>query len=198
MKMGDEVYVRGLVTSVRENKIYVIAGNRCLTTTPESVTLIEKSMTPNRDLGDSCKSTGELDVELNIKDLKSCPFCDGEAILYYSPIGEGIWKIRCSTCSAEVTEKVFSKHDISYMNEAKDKVIDKWNTRKGAPDFTEDLTHKDSDKEGKWVVNKYGQVECNKCHSLALSVETGCAVNRHMEQYKTNFCPNCGKDMRGE
>lgn len=49
---------------------------------------------------------------------------------------------------------------------------------------------------GKWVVNDYNQIECNRCGGLALTVETGRLANRSVEQYKTDYCPHCGADMR--
>lgn len=51
-------------------------------------------------------------------------------------------------------------------------------------------------KIGEWVVNDYNQIECNRCGGLALTVETGCLANRSAEQYKTDYCPHCGADMR--
>ena len=48
-------------------------------------------------------------------------------------------------------------------------------------------------KRGKWipVTNGRGGHECNLCHDYAPSWQTG-------EERLTNFCPECGADMRGE
>jgi len=53
-------------------------------------------------------------------------------------------------------------------------------------------------RKGQWITNKYNQTVCSECTSPALEVETGCLVNRHLEPYKTHFCPNCGAYMRWE
>jgi len=53
-------------------------------------------------------------------------------------------------------------------------------------------------RKGQWITNKYNQTVCSECISPALEVETGCLVNRHLEPYKTHFCPNCGAYMRWE
>lgn len=47
-------------------------------------------------------------------------------------------------------------------------------------------------KKGRWIKNKYGFIVCSECDYPALEVMTGCLVNRHLEQYETDFCPNCG------
>lgn len=48
-------------------------------------------------------------------------------------------------------------------------------------------------KMGQWVpvTNGRGGHECDQCHEYAPSWATG-------EEHLTNFCPNCGADMRGE
>lgn len=48
-------------------------------------------------------------------------------------------------------------------------------------------------KTGRWVpvTNGRGGHECDKCHEYAPSWTTG-------EEHLTNYCPNCGADMRGE
>lgn len=60
-------------------------------------------------------------------DLKPCPFCGGEA--YYSYIGDGIWKVRCFYCGAEVVKRMYLKYDTDGMKKARDEVIEKWNKR---------------------------------------------------------------------
>jgi len=47
-------------------------------------------------------------------------------------------------------------------------------------------------KKGRWVpvTNGRGGHECDKCHEYAPSWTTG-------EEHLTNYCPNCGADMRG-
>lgn len=50
--------------------------------------------------------------------------------------------------------------------------------------------------QGEWIENNYGRIQCSICKGAAISTMTGCLVDRHLEQYKTKFCPNCGADMR--
>lgn len=47
--------------------------------------------------------------------------------------------------------------------------------------------------KGKWipVTNGRGGSECNQCHAYAPTYKNG-------TEYNSNFCPNCGADMRGE
>lgn len=44
---------------------------------------------------------------------------------------------------------------------------------------------------GKWipVTNGRGGSECNQCHAYAPTYKNG-------TEYNSNFCPNCGADMR--
>ena len=53
-------------------------------------------------------------------------------------------------------------------------------------------------RHGWWITNKYNQTVCSECKSPALEVMTGCIVARHLEPYKTHFCPNCGTRMDGK
>ena len=48
-------------------------------------------------------------------------------------------------------------------------------------------------KRGKWipVTNGRSGHECDQCHEYAPSYQTG-------EEHLSDFCPNCGADMRGE
>lgn len=56
-----------------------------------------------------------------------------------------------------------------------------------------------AERKGEWKQDGFKNWLCSECGSYALSVMTGCLVNRHMEQYLSNFCPNCGASMvRGE
>ena len=40
--------------------------------------------------------------------------------------------------------------------------------------------------------------KCSVCGNHALQTVTGSLMNRHLEANLTDFCPNCGADMRGE
>lgn len=51
--------------------------------------------------------------------------------------------------------------------------------------------------KGEWIVDKYGDVICSKCHRPAPMIMTGCLANRHLEYDKSDFCWHCGADMRG-
>lgn len=57
-------------------------------------------------------------------DLKPCPFCGGEADIYYSN-GEGIWKIMCKKCFLRV-EDGFKPRVVT-----KETLIAWWNERVG-------------------------------------------------------------------
>lgn len=48
-------------------------------------------------------------------------------------------------------------------------------------------------KHGKWipVTNGRGGHECNLCHTYAPSFQSG-------DEWLTDYCPNCGADMRGK
>lgn len=46
--------------------------------------------------------------------------------------------------------------------------------------------------QGEWVIDDWSKIiECNKCRGQApIDITSG-------EQYRSNFCPICGADMRG-
>lgn len=48
-------------------------------------------------------------------------------------------------------------------------------------------------KRGRWipVTNGRGGHECSLCHTYAPSFQTG-------DEWLTDYCPNCGADMRGK
>ena len=48
-------------------------------------------------------------------------------------------------------------------------------------------------KKGKWipVTNGRGGFECDECHNYAPSFQDGV-------EWLSDYCPNCGADMRGE
>lgn len=46
-------------------------------------------------------------------------------------------------------------------------------------------------KRGKWIYDKYGHPKCSNCNSIALQ-------GMDLQHECSNFCPNCGADMRGE
>lgn len=52
-------------------------------------------------------------------------------------------------------------------------------------------------KAGHWIANNL-YYQCSCCRRNAPMVETGCLMNRHLEALLTDFCPNCGADMRGD
>ena len=49
--------------------------------------------------------------------------------------------------------------------------------------------------QGEWIENNVGRIQCSICKGAAISTMTGCLMDRHLEQYKTKFCPWCGADM---
>lgn len=50
---------------------------------------------------------------------------------------------------------------------------------------------------GEWIENNYGRIQCSICKRYAISTMTGCLMDRHLEQYKTKFCPWCGAKLKG-
>jgi hypothetical protein len=57
-------------------------------------------------------------------------------------------------------------------------------------------------KRGKWEMLQMPisppVYKCSVCGSHALQSMTGCLMNRHYEACLTNYCPNCGAEMKGE
>ena len=57
-------------------------------------------------------------------------------------------------------------------------------------------------KTGRWIPLQlpmaYPPYQCDCCFGNAPMVETGKLMNRHLEALLTDFCPNCGADMRGK
>ena len=53
---------------------------------------------------------------------------------------------------------------------------------------------------GEWIINPYDKSrhECSVCGQFALQTMTGCLMNRHLEDYLSDYCPSCGADMRKE
>ena len=55
-------------------------------------------------------------------------------------------------------------------------------------------------KKGKWIQLQLSLsnplFQCTCCLRNAPMVETGCLMNRHLEALLSDFCPNCGADMR--
>ena len=49
--------------------------------------------------------------------------------------------------------------------------------------------------QGEWIVNKHGEHFCPKCGHYALYEED--QENDYYE-VQSNFCPECGADMRGK
>ena len=50
---------------------------------------------------------------------------------------------------------------------------------------------------GEWKTIPEDIIACSRCGMSAPKIMGGCLMNRHLEQIKTNYCPNCGVDMRG-
>lgn len=53
-------------------------------------------------------------------------------------------------------------------------------------------------KKGMWNIIQGNIVVCSVCGMNAPQSMTGCLINRHLEPNKSDFCPNCGADMRKE
>ena len=97
-------------------------------------------------------------------ELKPCPFCGGEAELWWNGIRQ-CHEVRCKQCSARG----------GYCDGMED-AIEAWNKRTERPN-------------GRWVQHCF-EIECTNCNGEALRD----AFNRYVF---SNYCPNCGADMRG-
>lgn len=55
-------------------------------------------------------------------------------------------------------------------------------------------------KPGKWELLPISTItpvyKCSVCGRHAVWITTGCLVNRHEESYLSDFCPNCGAEMK--
>lgn len=79
---------------------------------------------------------------------------------------------------------------------AKDEAICEEMTTDGHCNCSEPCPNKDERPQGEWIENNYGKIQCSICKGFAISIMTGCLMDRHLEQYKTKFCPWCGADMQ--
>ena len=58
----------------------------------------------------------------------------------------------------------------------------------------ENCEHDNERTQGEWIVNNYGEHICSNCGHYALSDEVS---DNEYEVVLSDFCPNCGADMRG-
>lgn len=63
-----------------------------------------------------------------------------------------------------------------------------WHYEQSLDEIIQTLTQEP--KTGEWITNKDGYSKCSEC-----GFSFGCIVCPHEE---TDFCPNCGADMRGD
>lgn len=97
-------------------------------------------------------------------ELKPCPFCGRNAVLY---VNNGV-RVICTACGAQTMTMI--DNDIKMGEGAVMSVLSRWNSRKESP------------KEQN-IVNAHAFVEngflrCGKCHAVV-----------HQDY---NFCPECG------
>ena len=52
--------------------------------------------------------------------------------------------------------------------------------------------------KGKWIADKYGNTICSECRWFAPEIMQGSLTTRRLEYHKSDFCWNCGADMRGD
>lgn len=124
-------------------------------------------------------------------ELKSCPFCGGNAeIVSFNVFCDKAYYCKCTNCEAEIKAPSFSEQE----------AIESWNKR-----IANSIPY-DERPQGEWIEVKPHQSdledgidyreECSICHE----------PNRHYgfdeyhdirfaTYYKTNYCPNCGAKM---
>ena len=125
--------------------------------------------------------------------LKPCPFCGRKAELHYYEIDEPFtftecgYEIYCCHCGIRFKEHLNripqfdEKADIKKQN-----LIERWNRR-----VNDGVESNEADRpQGEWVfveefmgINRY---KCSVCE------------REELRTHLSNFCPNCGADMRGE
>lgn len=117
-------------------------------------------------------------------ELKPCPFCGGEAELRATwidknrDIEKAIDKyVRCSRCFAQTWQYSTRDNERTGVNAA-DSAIQAWNRRQ--------------EKSGVWHDKK---MTIKKAHGLAYG-RWSCSACKTKQPHKSNFCPNCGADMR--
>lgn len=141
------------------------------------------------------------------EELKPCPFCGGEAkILSIKEECEGeFYWIACKECGALIPVYYLEKN-----------AVDAWNRRTEPEEFEWCHDCKEYDKEkhcchrwtkvirntveelkqerpkGKWIDTVEGTY-CSYCNGYPY--DDG---EYHIEGWSSNFCPNCGADMREE
>ena len=106
-------------------------------------------------------------------ELKPCPFCGGEADCNNAGFlknGKPMWAVECLNCGM-VTAFFYTDSE----------AIEAWNKRTERP-------------KGRWIM-RGGKRYCSVCQQRA-------CVTRDSDDFwytaGTDFCPNCGADMRGE
>lgn len=79
-------------------------------------------------------------IEFDSKDIKKCPFCGNEQLEFLGPSAKEIngkpilrFKLECTHCHASVAHTIsLDQIKLSAMNEAKQQLFLKWNSRKEA------------------------------------------------------------------
>ena len=114
-------------------------------------------------------------------ELKHCPFCGGEAFVSYDHDGvcdtsgrHWAYTVVCNKCCAT-----------SGLTYSRERAIEAWNKRTERP-------------KGQWVYKEGGFV-CSNCEGdipQKVNFCRGCYMDA--DDVFSNFCPNCGADMRGE
>jgi Lar family restriction alleviation protein len=108
-------------------------------------------------------------------ELKPCPFCGGKALLEEFIVRKGFEAcIVCADCLVSMPTTTYDTE-----KEARERAIEAWNKRTERP-------------KGRWIESLVIQGE-----AFALYDYT-CPVCSIVSNRGSNFCPNCGTDMRGE
>ena len=105
--------------------------------------------------------------------LKTCPFCGGEA--YYS-YNDGSWYVACFDCGSKEFESMAFGYPPSNMKERRDEAIKRWNRRVFEP------------KTAVWKQAGTKTIECSRC-SFGITFA---------EKSLYKYCPYCGSKMEYE
>ena len=116
-----------------------------------------------------------------LQNLKPCPFCGQEikaAEIEMTPNGCDNLRVYC-VCGATITfegDEIIPSFGFTESCRCGIDAIEKWNKR----------------KQAEWTNDEHDMPRCSNCGYMP-------EFNKHIDDYYySDFCPNCGADMKGE